>query len=214
MTKPATYTRTRLTPDGRRQQLVDIGAELYATRSFGDVWVDEVAEAAQVSRGLIYHYFPTKREFYMAVLESNAASFNRRITEAAPGAVGLDRLTKSLRAYFECVNENRLGYRAVQVAALGGDPDVKALIEGGNEEAFELLCSEILGDEPPPPLLRAAITSWQMSLVGMSFEWIAGLEVDIDQLVALATRTLFAAVQTAVELTPGLEEKLKTDLRF
>jgi AcrR family transcriptional regulator len=53
-------SRRRLDPEQRRAQLLDIGARLFAERAYEDVWIEEVAELAGVSRGLMYHYFPTK----------------------------------------------------------------------------------------------------------------------------------------------------------
>jgi AcrR family transcriptional regulator len=47
--------RTRLSTERRREQLLAIGAGLFAKRPYDEVWIDEVAEIAQVSRGLLYH---------------------------------------------------------------------------------------------------------------------------------------------------------------
>src|SRR5436853_7646623 len=63
-------TRTRLDIDLRRQQLVEVGMELFAKRPYDEVWVEEIAAAAGVSRGLLYHYFPTKRDFFVAVVRA------------------------------------------------------------------------------------------------------------------------------------------------
>ena len=59
--------RQRLTVDARREQLLGLGMELFSTRAYEEVWIEEIAERAGVSRGLLYHYFPTKRDFYVAV---------------------------------------------------------------------------------------------------------------------------------------------------
>ncbi len=64
-----TSARRRLAPEQRRAQLLDIGARLFADRPYEDVWIEEVAELAEVSRGLMYHYVPTKRDFFAAIVE-------------------------------------------------------------------------------------------------------------------------------------------------
>ncbi|MGZ8718810.1 MAG: helix-turn-helix domain-containing protein, partial [Aeromicrobium sp.] len=61
-------TRTRLSREDRSDQLLDLGAELFATRSYEDVHIEEISELAEVSRGLLYHYYPTKRAFFAALL--------------------------------------------------------------------------------------------------------------------------------------------------
>ncbi|MBO9534682.1 MAG: helix-turn-helix transcriptional regulator [Solirubrobacteraceae bacterium] len=62
-------SRQRLDVDARRAQLLTIGSELFASRPYDDVWIDHVAERADVSRGLLYHYFGSKRGLLHAVIE-------------------------------------------------------------------------------------------------------------------------------------------------
>src|SRR5690349_21331480 len=61
--------RTRLDVDVRREQLLDAGVALFARRSWEEVSIDGIAAACGVSRGLLYHYFKGKREFYVASVE-------------------------------------------------------------------------------------------------------------------------------------------------
>ena len=58
--------RTRLSTEQRRLQLLAIGAELFARRPYEQVSIEEVAEIAQISCGLLYHYFPSKRAMVLA----------------------------------------------------------------------------------------------------------------------------------------------------
>jgi AcrR family transcriptional regulator len=62
-------TRRRLSTGERREQLLSVGARLFSESPYDDVWIEQVAEIAGVSRGLLYHYFPTKRDFFAAVVE-------------------------------------------------------------------------------------------------------------------------------------------------
>ena len=61
-------TRRRLSPEERRTQLLDLGDELFASAPYDEVHIEKVAEQAGVSRGLLYHYFPTKRSFFAALV--------------------------------------------------------------------------------------------------------------------------------------------------
>src|SRR3712207_9431639 len=60
-------TRTRLAPEQRRTQLLDLGVRLLATRSLDELSIDLLAEEAGISRGLLYHYFGNKHAFHEAV---------------------------------------------------------------------------------------------------------------------------------------------------
>ncbi|MGW2857715.1 helix-turn-helix domain-containing protein, partial [Streptomyces sp. NPDC001215] len=66
-------TRRRLSTGERREQLLAVGARLFSENPYDEVWIEQVAEIAGVSRGLLYHYFPTKRDFFAAVVERAAA---------------------------------------------------------------------------------------------------------------------------------------------
>src|SRR5437879_6222914 len=86
-------SRRRLSVDQRRAELLRIGMELFSTRAYEEIWVEEIAELAGISRGLLYHYFPTKRDFYVAVSRAAAAqrcatgrtrARDDRFTRAAP----------------------------------------------------------------------------------------------------------------------------------
>ena len=61
--------RRRLSTDERREQLLAAGAELLGRRPYDEVSIEEIAAAAGVSKGLLYHYFPTKKDFVVAALE-------------------------------------------------------------------------------------------------------------------------------------------------
>ena len=55
--------------DARREQLLDAGVALFAVRPWEEVSIEEIAAAGGVSRGLLYHYFSGKREYYVACIE-------------------------------------------------------------------------------------------------------------------------------------------------
>ena len=64
----ASPSRTRLDLDARRRQLVEIGLELFSERAYDEIAIDDIAAQAGISKGLLYHYFPSKRDFYVAII--------------------------------------------------------------------------------------------------------------------------------------------------
>jgi AcrR family transcriptional regulator len=73
-------TRRRLEPQQRREQLLDIGAALFAEKPYEDVFMEDIAARAGVSRGLLYHYYPSKRDLYVAILRRASDRFLARVT--------------------------------------------------------------------------------------------------------------------------------------
>ena len=87
----------RLSPDDRRDHLLDAGQAVFAEKPFEAVSMAALARAAGVSKGLVYHYFGDKQAFYDAVLTRVAVAVVEvvRLDDAGPLAVvGRDALTR------------------------------------------------------------------------------------------------------------------------
>src|SRR5271163_5309073 len=93
--------------EDRREQLLRIGTELFATQPYDEVWIGEVARAAGVSRGLLYHYFPGKRAFYAEIVQAQSDELARRTDTDVPG---LDSLRSVIDAYFSYAEQHEAGY--------------------------------------------------------------------------------------------------------
>ena len=91
----ATARRARLSTDARREQLVALGVEMFSERPFDEVSIDDIAASAGISKGLLYHYFPSKRDFYVAVVRHSADEM-QAVTETDPDLAPLERLSTGL----------------------------------------------------------------------------------------------------------------------
>jgi AcrR family transcriptional regulator len=69
--------RIRLQTDTRRTQLLDLGMDLFAARAYEDIAIDDLAAAAGISKGLLYHYFRGKREFYVETIRAASLKLRR-----------------------------------------------------------------------------------------------------------------------------------------
>src|SRR6187549_1117002 len=77
----APAVRRRLSADERRRQLVAIGLAKIVETPIQDLSMDDIATEAGISRGLLFHYFPTKTDFYLACI---AAAGRRILRNTAP----------------------------------------------------------------------------------------------------------------------------------
>jgi AcrR family transcriptional regulator len=116
--------RVRLSPDARRAQLIELGVQMLATRTLEDLSVEDLADQAGISRGLLFHYFRSKQEFHLEVVRACARELIER-TEPDPGLPPLEQLTTSLGAYVDYVTENRDVYVSLVRGAASGDADVR-----------------------------------------------------------------------------------------
>ena len=101
--------RTRLGLDERRAQLIELGRTLVNARSYDEISIDDIAAAAGVSKGLLYHYFPSKRSFYVETVRAGAAQMTT-LTGAAEAFPPGERLERGLDAYLDYVEANAAAY--------------------------------------------------------------------------------------------------------
>jgi len=188
--------RVRLGVDERRERLLTLGRELFSDRSYEEISIGDIAKAAGISKGLLYHYFPSKRDFYVAVVRDAAQDLLDRTEppEATPGDV--DLLHAKLEAYLEYVEENFRAYALLLRSGIGSDREVLALVEGTRAAFVERLLTS-LPLEAPTPLMRTALRGWVGFAEAVSLDWIEHRDVERTQLRQLLAQTLFAAVVAA-----------------
>ncbi|ABL83197.1 transcriptional regulator, TetR family [Nocardioides sp. JS614] len=196
-----TTTRTRLTPEQRRSQLLDLGVRLLATRSLDELSIDLLAEEAGISRGLLYHYFGNKHAFHEAVVRRAADDL---IAQTAPPSDGepMVRLVTSLAAYVDYVVANHEGYLSLVKAAAGGNETLREIYE----EARAALNSRIFREDaqgeiiPDTPVTRLVVRGWSAMIEELVLSWIAAPgDLTRDQLLDILAASLPAIVETVPE---------------
>ncbi|WP_306323171.1 MULTISPECIES: TetR/AcrR family transcriptional regulator [unclassified Streptomyces] len=196
---PGERTRRRLSTQERREQLLAVGAKLFAQAPYDDVWIEEVAEIAGVSRGLLYHYFPNKRDFFAAVVQRESARM-LRLTAAVPGIPVRDQLGTGLDTFLDYVVTHAHGFRAFHSAEAAGDPAVRAAYREGLAAHEAQIMAALAADPhiadrlPEPAVLRLAVRGWLAFLVGVCLDWLDGGELAREQVRDLCARALVGAI--------------------
>ena len=197
-----------LTAGARREQLLEIGAEMFSTRAYDEVEVGDVAKAAGVSRGLLYHYFPGKRAFYAAIVKAHADEL-ARVTET--DVKGLDALRGVIDAYFDYAEQHESGYRAMHRGAPSADPTIRAIID----RSLELHASRLLSVLPEAmrssATARVTVDGWVSFVLNVCLDWLDNREIDREWLREICIDALVAALIKAYrlefgEIPPGYDE--------
>ncbi|WP_372435246.1 TetR/AcrR family transcriptional regulator [Tomitella cavernea] len=97
-------------------------------RSIDTVSVEELAEKAGVSRGLIFHYFGSKQGYLLAVVRHLSEEMIA-FTDPDPSLPPLEQLSASLAAYLDYVTENRDGYVSLLRGSTSNDPEMRMVFE-------------------------------------------------------------------------------------
>ena len=189
--------RTRLTPDQRRTQLLDLGVSLLATRSLDELTIDVLAEEAGISRGLLYHYFGNKHDFREAVVRRAVADL---VEQTAPpeGGEPLDRLLASVAAYVDYVVANYQGYVSIVRGAAGGNETLRRVYEETRAALTDRIFTEDAQGEiiPDTPAARLMVRGWSAMGEEMVLTWVADPRgVTRDQLLESLSASLPALVE-------------------
>src|ERR1700735_3256668 len=78
----------RLTAGQRRQQLIAVALELFARRGYRATTMDDIAEAAGVTKPLVYQHFSSKRALYLELVDSIAQELLIAVRSAVTQAKG------------------------------------------------------------------------------------------------------------------------------
>ncbi|HSA52302.1 MAG TPA: TetR/AcrR family transcriptional regulator [Yinghuangia sp.] len=185
--------RTRLTPDQRRAQLLRLGRELLGTRTLEELSIDELAERAGISRGLMFHYFKSKQGFHRAVVEAACADFLAR-TAPDRALEPHTRLRAVLVAFVDYVLDHRATYVSLVRGASSADEIVRELVDDARRtQATRILagCAEFGIDETP--MLRTAARAWVVFAEETVVAW-QDPEEDRHALAVFLERTLVAVL--------------------
>ncbi|HET7279497.1 MAG TPA: TetR/AcrR family transcriptional regulator [Dermatophilaceae bacterium] len=124
-TKPREPSR-RLSRDDRRRQLLGIGLRKLVERPIQDLSIDEVAAEAGISRGLLFHYFPTKNAFHQAVVEAAGRRVMRNVTPEDEGNRD-ERLGQFVQRFVLQLDRRRDSYLALVHGRTGASVGTEGL---------------------------------------------------------------------------------------
>jgi AcrR family transcriptional regulator len=190
--RSAKRTRVRLETDERRAQLLALAKKSFSNRSYDDVSIDDLAREAKISKGLLYHYFPTKRDLYVAGLSEIADELVAVITNVPVDLAPIDRVRRSLDGYLGYITQQAKGFVSLMRGGIGSDPQVAAVIENVRQRLFD----GFLGDSPFKPMLagdpkfETAVRGWIGFVEHASLDWAAKPRLARDELRELLTQVL------------------------
>lgn len=189
--------RTRLSPDQRREQLLDLGVRLLATRSLDELSIDLLAEEAGISRGLLYHYFGNKAAFHEAVVRHAADDLIAQ-TAPPPGGEPLGRLLISVTAYVDYVLANFEGYVSLVRGAAGGNETLRGIYDDVRDVLDDRIFredsqGELIADTPHHRLI---VRGWSAMTEELVIRWRTDPgEVTREELLAIITGALPSLIE-------------------
>ena len=175
----------RLERDERREQILACARRLFAERGYDTVSTTEIAAQAGIARGLLHHYFGTKRDLYLEVVRTMVR------TPATPIPRARDGIEEAVDRWLELLERNR----GMWLATIGRsrDPEVEAILDEAREQACDRLIASLEVDAVPDSL-RAVVRAYGGMAEVASVEWLERGRLTRSQIHAL----LVAGFESAV----------------
>jgi AcrR family transcriptional regulator len=159
---------TRLTAPARREQLLDVTAEIVAEQGFQAVSIQSVARRAGISRPIVYEHFGDLAGLLEALVEREMARARAQISETALGDLTEGDPTalmlESLRTYLDAVERHPRTWRLVLMPAEGAPELLRKSIIRGRATVLEGLAAAVRpasmpDNEASDPELTARVLS-------------------------------------------------------
>lgn len=98
---------SRLSANARREQLLEVALTAFASSGYHETSMNDVADAAGVTKPVLYQHFESKRELYQALLDDVGERLVTAITKATTGVdSGREQTELGFRAYFRWVADH------------------------------------------------------------------------------------------------------------
>lgn len=185
--------RKRLELDERRSQLLGLARRAFATKSYDEVSIDELSQAAGVSKGLLYHYFPSKRDLYVATVRAAAEQLWER-TVPDPALPQREQLFRGVDGYLRYVEENAQAFVSLMQSGIGRDDEVHAIVDGVRQRFMDVTL-ERMGFSVVPPIARTLVRGWVGMVEATSVAWAEQHSVPREEILRVLVKTLLYTLQ-------------------
>jgi AcrR family transcriptional regulator len=190
----------RLSREARREQLVESAMPVLADQGFGEFSLEEVAARADVTRNLLYHYFPRSRpDLALAVVERSGEILTADwVTDPE---LPLD---VRLAANFARMAAHAIGpsdaWRIYRRARASERPEIAEVVERYLGTVISSISTNHLGTPDPPPLVRIALNGF-IAYAETALDQARASGVPGPQVMQLLSDTLVATIKAATTVS-------------
>ncbi len=183
----------RMQNDERRAQLLERATQLFGEHGYDALSMSQLAREAEISKALLYHYFPSKRRLFEAALEAGAQELRDR-TQPDPDRPPAEQLAATLDAFLSWVQERPRAYAKLLESA-GAREVRETMAQVRAETAGRILAG--LGPAGERPATRAAVFGWLAFLDGAILDWIEHGDMTREELHGMLLGSFAGALMAA-----------------
>ncbi len=198
-------SRTRLDPDERREQILVVATEVFREQEYSAVSLEALANRAGVTRGLLHHYFGSKRSLYLEVVDQ-AVRIPESVDIIPPGVAGdLEEVVTACVANWMRMIKT-VGGLWSGVASSGGfaETDIDAVLVSARDQLVDRMVEEFPFPESlDRKFLRSTLRCYAAFARVATDEWLVRKTLDRAQTEALLRETLLTLITSVVPAMDG-----------
>lgn len=180
-------TQRRLQPQQRREQLLDTAAVLFAEKPYAAVQMDCIAARAGVSRALLYHHFPNKRDLYIAIFTRAGGRFLARVNPD-PQLPLAEQLAVGLEAHIQSFVDHPFEAITISQGALSDDPAVQAILAEELNVVGQRLINQLVADGYQRGAAEIAVEAWLAFVRTACVKWVQSHNISRADLADMCLR--------------------------
>ena len=190
----------RLAAPERRTQLLTVAGRLFSEQGYHGLSMEQLADAAGVSKPVLYQHFPSKRSLYRALVDDAIAELETRLRRALEGTRDNQaRVQGAISAYFDFVEDQRFALLAG--TAETAETDVRETVEVAYSRVAEVVGRLIADDAGLSPESANFLASGVRGLATEGARWwVEHGDVDKGEAVRLLARLVWRGLGS---FTPG-----------
>ncbi len=151
----------------RRAQLLNVARRVFGKAGFHGVSMDDVASEAGVTKPILYDHFPSKKELYLALLESDLNVLHENVRQALNSPIGnRERIRASFQAYFDFVQEEADGFRLLMQETVGAEREFRDRVARVRDQILSEV-ADLIVRESKGKLQREHAETVALALIGM-----------------------------------------------
>lgn len=209
-------TLKRFRADERRTQLLELGRELLNTRRYDEISIDDIAQAAGISKGLLYHYFPSKEDFFVAGVERGSAQL-LAACDPDPTLSHAQQLVLGIRGYLDYVERNAFSYLNLFRGETATLPGIQRVCEHTREALAGRFLGGLGAGSLPLHATRCAVRAAEGFIETLVLDWVerrVPSRREVEKLSLSATVTaIYVGLQSDVHGEPAALALLSTAVR-
>jgi AcrR family transcriptional regulator len=140
----------RLPAPARREQILDVSVRVFARNGFHSTSMNDVADAAGVTKPVLYQHFDSKQDLYLALLDEAGNRLRNAIHKAVAGAPnGKAQTELGFKAYFRWVADDHDAFLLLFGSRANRDGESTTAIRRITAEAAHAIAPLIAADIEP-----------------------------------------------------------------